>query len=179
MMAGTEDKGARRAMPWRMIGWGGAALILLLPLVTNAPWTGSDYVFMAVMLGGVGIGLELAARKGNAAYRMAAALALAAAFLLVWINGAVGIIGSERDDPNLLFLLVIAVALLGALLSMFRPGGMAKAMGAAALAQLAVPAAAVMLWPEARVWAPEVIGSTIVFAAMWLSSAALFRKAAA
>lgn len=166
-------------MPWRIVGWGGAALILLLPLVTNAPWTAFDYVFMAVMLGFVGIGLELAARKGNAAYRMAAGLALAAAFLLVWINGAVRIIGSERDDPNLLFLLVIAVALLGALLSMFRPGGMAKAMGAAALAQLAVPVAAAMLWPEARVWAPEVIGSTIVFAAMWLPSAALFRKAAA
>ena len=134
---------------------------------------------MGLLLGSVGIGLELAARTGNAAYRMAAGLALAAGFLLIWINGAVGIIGSEREEANMLFLGVIAVALLGALAALFRAKGMAWAMGAAALAQLAMPVIAALMWPEAPVWSGKVIGLTAGFVAMWLISAALFRKAAA
>jgi hypothetical protein len=179
MMAGTENKPAGRGLPWRMIGWGGAALLLLLPLVTGAAWSLFDFLFLGALLGGAALGLELAARKGNAAYRMGAGLALAAGVLLLVVNGAVGIIGNEHEAANLLFLAVIALALVGALVAMFRPKGMAWAMGAAALAQLSVPVVARLLWPEAPVWAPEVIGSTILFAGIWLVSAALFRKAAA
>jgi hypothetical protein len=176
MMAAMQGKGA--GYPWRMIGWGGAALLLLLPAVAGAPWTGSDYIFAGMMLGGLGLGIELAARKGNAAYLGAAGLALVTAFLLIWINAAVGIIGSEAEDANMLFLGVVALALLGAVAAMFRARGMAMAMGAAGLAQLAVPVAAAMLWRGAPVGAPEVIGITAVLAAMWFASAALFRKAA-
>jgi hypothetical protein len=179
MMAGTENKRVGRGLPWRMIGWGGAALLLLMPLVTGAPWGLFDYLLLAALLGGAGLGLELAARKGSAAYRMGAGLALATGVLLLIVNGAVGIIGSEHQEANLLFLGVVALALLAALAAMFRPKGMALAMGAAALAQLSVPVIAMLLWPEAPVWAPEVVGSTILFAGMWLASAALFRKAAA
>jgi hypothetical protein len=161
-----------------MIGWGGAALLLLMPLATRAPWSLFDYLFMGTLLGGAGLGLELAARKGNVAYRIGAGLALAAAVLLFCITGAVGIIGSEREAANLLFLGVIAVALLGAVTARFRARGLAWAMSTAALAQLLVPVGAMVWWPEAPVWAPEVIGSTILFAGMWLLAAASFRKAA-
>jgi hypothetical protein len=44
----------------------------------------------------------------------AAGVALATDFLLVWINGVVGIIGSEQEDANLLHGAVLAVGLLGA-----------------------------------------------------------------
>jgi hypothetical protein len=177
-MAGdTINAGGGRGFPWRIAGWGTAAFILLLPLVANAPWTLFDFVLMGALLGGVGLGLELAARKGNVAYRIGAALALAAAFLLVWINGAVGIIGSEREDANLLFGGVLAVALIGAIAVRGRPAGMARAMTAAAVAQLLVPVIGSTL--TAKVWEPEVLGLTGVFAAIWLLSAALFRKAAA
>ena len=37
-------------------------------------------------------------KTGDAAYRTAVGVALAAAFLLIWVNGAVGIIGSENND---------------------------------------------------------------------------------
>ena len=85
-------------------------------------WTAFDFVFMAALLGGVGLGLELAVRKTrNVAYRMAACAALAAAFLLIWINGAVGIIGSEQEDANLLYGGVLGVALIGAAAARFRP----------------------------------------------------------
>lgn len=169
-----------RALPWRAAGWGGAAFVLLLPLVTNAPWTLSDYVFMGILLGGVGFGLELALRKSNRAYTMAAGVALAAAFLLVWINAAVGIIGNEAEAANILFLGVLAVALLGCLAALLRPARMSWAMLAAALAQLSVPLVASILMPEAMaaIWAPEVVVLTGFFAGMWLGSAWLFRRAA-
>src|SRR5688572_13882947 len=102
--AGKSEGGGSR---WRPAGWAVAALILLLPLIAmqftdEVDWSMFDFAFAAVLLGGLGLGLELAVRKtDNAAYRLAAAVALAAAFLLVWVNGAVGIIGSEQDDANL------------------------------------------------------------------------------
>lgn len=163
-----------------------AALILLLPLVAmqfsdDVKWSGFDFALMAALLAGVGLGLELAiATSGDAAYRIASGIALAAGLLLVWINGAVGIIGGEREDANLLYSGVLAVALAGALAARFRPAGMALAMGAAALAQALVPVIAPAFAPGARAiaWSPEVFGLTGVFVLLWLASAWLFRKAA-
>lgn len=172
-------------IPWRWIGWGAGGLLLAAPLVAmqftnDVVWTPLDFAFAGALIGGVGLGLELAVRRtGDAAYRAAAALALAATFFLVWINGAVGIIGDDNDATQL-YGLVPAVALLGAALAGFRPAGLAWAMTAAALAQAGVPVAAWLVWPAQRpaVLAPEVIGLTVVFTGLWLVSAALFRRAA-
>ena len=182
MMAETDTGNGRRGISWRIVGWGGAAFILLLPWMAESPWSAGDFIFMGLLMGSVGLGLELAVRKtGNTAYRAATGLALAAAFLLVWINGAVGIIGSEREDANLLYAGVLAIGLLASIVARFRPAGMGHAMIAAALTQVSVPVIASTLgpMPAAPVWSPEVVGLTGFFAAMWLLSAALFRKAAA
>jgi hypothetical protein len=178
--ANARDGRGPSRIPWRAIGWSVPPLILLLPLVANAPWTLSDYIFAGVLMGLVGAGLEFAVRKGNPSYSMAAGVALAAIFLLLWISGAVGIIGSEQDDVNMLFLGVPAVALLGAIGALFRPTGMALAMAAAAIAQASVPVAGWVLWPASRgsIWQPEVVVLTGFFTVMWLLSAWLFRKAA-
>lgn len=180
MQANAHHGGKGRSVRWRLIGWSTAAFLLLLPLVTNALWTLLDYVVMGALFGLVGLGLEFAVRNGNRTYTLAAAVALAAAFLLVWITGAVGIIGSENDDANLLFLGVVALALLGAMGSLFRANGMALAMAAAALAQALVPVLALTFWPQSAssVWAPEVFALTGFFTGMWLLSAWLFRKSA-
>jgi hypothetical protein len=170
-----------------LLFWAAAALFILTPLVAmrftrEVNWTAFDFAFAAGMLGAVGLGLELAVRRTSSLpYRAGAGLALAAAFLLVWVSGAVGIIGSEQEDANLLYAGVLAVALVGALAARFRPAGMAWGMAAAALAQILVPVIAAAAWPGVRalVWSPEVPGLTVVFAAIWLGSAWLFRKAAA
>jgi hypothetical protein len=181
-----DDHGGRRGNGWRIAGWGAAALILLTPLVamqftSEVRWTGFDFAFMAAMLGGVGVSVELAFRRsGNTAYRAAIGIVLAAAFLLIVINGAVGIIGSEQEDANLLFGGVLLVALTGAIVARFRPSGMALTMCAATVAQLLVPVITLVggLAPRAMVLAPEVPVSTAMFAGMWLLAAWLFRKAA-
>lgn len=186
-MAGGAGHGLRRRMnPWRVVGWGGAGLILLAPLAAmrvtdEVAWTGSDFVFAGLLLGGVGLGLELAVRASREpAYRVGVAMALGLAFLTLWINGAVGVIGDEGERANLLFLGVLAVAAAGAVLGRFRPGGMAWAMTAAAVAQALVPliAWAADFAPTALLWAPEVPVFTVVFTALWLVAGALFRKAA-
>ena len=118
-------------------------------------------------------------KTGNAAYRWAAGLALATAFLLVWVNGAVGIIGSEDNDVNLLYYGVLAIGFVGTLFARFRPRGMAFAMAATALAQAAVAVGALVAGmgrPGKR--AVRGRGRERVLRRALAGSAALFREAA-
>ena len=113
-MAATANGNGRIRIPWRIIGWSIPAILMLLPLIamqfTNeVNWTGSDFVFAAVLFGSVGLTLELIVRKSRSlAYRLGAAIAVVGAFLTVWVNAAVGMIGSEDNPYNLLFLAVVA-----------------------------------------------------------------------
>lgn len=75
---------------------------------------------------------------GNNAYRAAVGVALAAAFVLVWMNLAVGVIGSEDNPANLMHGGVLAAAIVGVVIARFRPRGMARALLATALAKALV-----------------------------------------
>lgn len=177
----SKANGMGREVPWRLLGWGGAGALLLLPLAAGAPWTLSDYIFAGAIFAIVGGTFELAVRRsGNKWYRGGVAVALATAFLLVWINGAVGIIGSEDNPANLMFLGVIAIAMAGAVAARFAADGMARAMIAAAAAQtlVGVTAFAYRLGASEPPFYPGVLLLIGSFALMWLLSAWLFRKAA-
>lgn len=162
---------------WRIAVWGGAGLLLLTPLVamqfTDAvAWTGSDFAIMGLMLAIVCGGLELTVRLSrNYAARAGAAVALAAGFVLTWMNLAVGFIGNENNPLNLMFFGVIAIAAVGAAVARLRPAGMATAMIATAAAQTL---AAVV----AQAYGHFTWILTAGFVALWLGSAWLFRKAA-
>lgn len=182
---GANNSGGRRGLPWRILGWSTAVFLLLLPLVamqftSEVAWTPFDFAFAAGMLGALGLGLELAFRSRSNAFRLGAAVALGAAFLIVWSTGAVGVIGSEANPANLLYAGVLAVALLGALAARLRAAGMAWAMAATALATVAVLPAAAVIWPmtSAEVWSLDALGATAVFTALWLVAAGLFHTAA-
>ena len=173
----AEDIGGRRGIPWRIIGWSIPALLLLLPLVAmqftpEVNWTASDFVVAAVLFGSVGLAFELIVRKSRSlAYRSGAALAVLAAFLTIWVNGAVGMIGSEGNPYNLLFGGVLAIALIGAIVARFEPAGMARALFAAAIAQAALAALGLTADMRGAVF-------SMAFAAPWLLAAVLFRNAA-
>lgn len=160
-----------------MAGWSFAAGLLLLPAVAmrftqEVNWTLFDFLFAGLLIGGVGVGLEMAVRMNrNCFYRVAVGAALAAALLTVWVNGAVGMIGSEDNPYNLLFLGVIGVALAGAVIARFRAAGMAGAMAAAAISQACVAIAAIPADSRGGLF-------SATFALPWLVSALLFRKAA-
>ncbi len=177
MAGNTREADGRPAGRWRGGLWVIAAFLLLVPLAAGWPWTMSDYVFAAVlMFGSLGL-YELAARlTGNTAFRTGAAIAIAASFLLVWVNGAVGITDSEADG---LLLLVPAVAFIGTLVAQFRPRGMAVAMFSAALAAVAIVVVALIAGVVPAFNSPfEVLGIAGFFAMMFVGSGLLFIEAA-
>ncbi len=185
-MAGNPDKGGgRRVSRWRMTAWTAAALMLLLPLIAmqftdEVVWDVTDFAVFGGLLIGVGVTFELAVGKtGNTAYRSAVGVALAAAFILVWVNGAVGIIGSEDNDANLMYYGVLAIGLVGAFVARFQPRGMARALLATALAQALVAVIALVAGLGSR-WSGslEILGLNGFFVALFVGSAWLFRRAA-
>ena len=156
---------------WRFVGWGTAALLLLLPALAGAPWTAFDFVFAGALLGGVGLAFELVVRKRSGlSYRLGAAVALVTALLTIWANGAVGMIGSEDDPLNLVFGGVLLLALIGAILARLQAGGMMRAMVATAVAQVAAGSLGLSSDPLGA-------GLSMAFAGFWLLAAALFRNA--
>lgn len=176
MMAGQALSGGLPTA-LRAAMWGGSALLLALPAAAmqftgEVDWSLVDFLVMGTMLALACSGFELAARASDRpAFLAASAVAIATAFLVTWINLAVGLIGNEHNPVNQLFWIVLAVALAGALVARFRPAGMARAMQAAALAHAAVVA-----------FGFAVDGRKAAFAALfalgWLLSAFLFRRAA-
>lgn len=152
--------------------WIGTAALMLLPVLAVGGTDKGGFIFLGVLLTGVGIAYELAARVGTRAYRPAAGIALTAGFLLCWINGAIGIIGSDDNPANNIFYIVPAVAVAGAILARFQPYGMTLTMVAAAVAQAIVFVG--MLLGGLGFTGPI----TVFFTALWLTSAWLFRKAA-
>lgn len=161
---------------WRVAGWALAVSLLALPFVAmqltrEVNWTGSDFVFAATMIGGVGLLFELTVRMSDDRYyRAGVALALVASFLTLWATGAVGMIGDEGNPLNLMFLAVPIIALLGSALGGFRAGAMGWAMLVATAAQMLASAIGMFT---------DLLGGlySMMFAASWLASAAMFRRA--
>jgi hypothetical protein len=185
MAANAGYGGGRRGSRWRIAVWGTAALMLLLPLLAmqvtdEVDWDVADFAIFGAMLVGAGGTYELAARMtGNTAYRAAVGVAIAAAFILVWMNLAVGIIGTEGNPANLMYGGVLAVGVIGAIIARFQPDGMARTLVATALAQALVAVIAVIAGMGYPASPPlEILGVNALFAALWLMSAWLFRKAA-
>ncbi|HKX90858.1 MAG TPA: hypothetical protein VJM15_00320 [Sphingomicrobium sp.] len=178
----SEAKLAR--VPWRAIGWSGAAALLALPFVAmqftkEVNWTLGDFIAFGIMLLMVGIPLELAVRfSGNRLYRAGALLALLGMFLTIWVNLAVGIVGSEDNPANLGFFVALLIGMVGAVFARARPKGMTLAMVATA-ASLGIAFVVAVNGPTDEPWVPharEFFG-TSVLAALFLASAALFRGA--
>ena len=178
MTSNMEQRTGRRRNRWSILVWGGAACLLLLQLVamqltTEVNWTGSDFLVMGVLLAIVCGGYEFATRVSDSTtYRAGAAVAIGTGFLTIWVNLAVGMLGDEGNPDNLLFGLVLLVAMGGALIAGFKPRGMARAMHAAAAAQAAMAAYALVGGYS------EVVVHVGCFVLPWLLSAGLFKKAA-
>jgi hypothetical protein len=179
------DGTGRRAFRWAARFGLVTALLLMVPLVAmqfsdEVVWTVQDFVFAGVLLETTGRLYLLAARKApNIVYRAAVTVALAGIFILIWLTAAVGIIGSEDYDANLMYGGVLLVGIVGAVIGRFRSQGMARALIATALAQASVGLIALFggLGASGPRWPWDVLGLTGFFVALWLLSAWLFRHA--
>ena len=178
--------GARGGSPWHFIGWGIAVSLLLLPFVAmqltpEVNWTASDFIVWGIMLGTVGGLFELAVRLSPLhSYRIGFGLALVGAFLVTWVNLAVGIVGSEHNPANQLFFLALLVGIVGAGMARLQASEMAQVMAAVAISLwLAFAIAVVGPTDEPFVKHSVELAGTSMFALLFLGSAAMFRKAAA
>ncbi len=170
-----------RLIVWTIV----AALILMIPLamqfthevnITEA----IAYSVILLTVGGIYELLKVL-KKRSGAYRFAFSVGLAGVFLLFWVNGAIGIIGSENNPANLMYGAVFAVIFIGSLLARLKPRGMARTLFAAAFVQMAVPIFALLVWPAQASWGEAgVIGVFIfnfIFAALFAGSGLLFVRA--
>lgn len=158
-------------------------LLLLIPFIamqfTNEViWTLSDFIIAGTLIFGTGLSYKLITRKsGKFTYRIAIGFALFTGLFLLWVNGAVGIIGSEKNPINLLYFGVIAVGIIGAINAHLQASGLVYTMFAMALTQALVAVIAIIGGyhpnPEAEVF--EIISINGFFIMLFIFSALLFR----
>jgi len=167
---------------WRVAMWGGAALLLSLPAIAmsffpeaGVDWSGSDFVLMGVMLfvacATVEVGAHLA---DNVPYLGGVIFAVGTGFVTVWANLAVGMIQDEGNPANLVFLGVLALAVLGTLAVRFKARGMSNVMLATGAAQ-ALVGLSVAVGGLDDLYTASLISA---FALPWWLAAGLFRLSA-
>lgn len=119
------------------------------------------------------------ATKSASSYRIAVGISLVSALILVWLSLGVGIIGSDGDPANLMYLGVLGVGMIGALASRLRPGGLAVTLMVMALTQALIAIGAVVAGLGIPWSGPaEVLSLNAFFVAAFAASAWLFRRAA-
>ncbi len=159
--------------------------ILLIPLVamqyTNeVDWTLSDFIVAGILLSGTGLTYKLITRKsGEIVCRIAVGFALFTGLFLIWVNLAVGIIGSENNPINMMYFGVIIVGITGAFIVRFKSPGMAYTMFAMAIAQVLVAAIVLITGTFRSPHVPviEIVAVNGFFFILFVVSALLFRYA--
>lgn len=180
MTATTQAQGISG---WRVARWSAAALLLCIPAIamrvpgSGFDWTASDFVVMGTLLAAILGAYEfLAGRAPGFAYRAASVLTTLGLFLLIWMNMAVGVIGTEQNGANAMFAAVIAIVAGGGILASFRPRGMRLTLFTAAAAQAAIGVIAVAgnLGYEDPNWPRDVIFLTLFYTGLWAVAGTLF-----
>lgn len=161
-------------------------LLLLVPLIAmhftdEVRWDILDFLVAAFLLFGTAILIRLITRiSQNTTIRIAFGIMIATSLLLIWVNMAVGIIGSEGNPANLMYGAVIAVGILGSFLVHFHPRGMVKVLLAMALTQALIAVGVLFSTSSTTSSFPgrDILYATSFFTSLWLISAFLFWKAA-
>ena len=167
----------------------GVGLILLVPFAAmqfsdEMNWSLFDFILLGALLFGTGLALELLSRQAvNNTHRLALASTLVTSLLLLLVNLAVGVIGSEDNPSNRMYVGVLAVLLIGALIVRFQPRGMTGVLAATAILTALAPVIALILGSLSAASTAEtayvlrVFVFNTIFVVMFLGSALLFRRA--
>lgn len=118
-------------------------------------------------------------RLAGFAYKAGVALAVVTGFVITWITLAVQIIGDDNPG-NGLYLLTILGGFIGVGVARFQPAGLARVAFGMAAALLLIPVVAVLAWPaDFNPGYLKVQLLSSAFAAMFIASGLLFRRAVA
>ena len=159
------------------------AIILAIPFAamqfTNeVSWSASDFVIMGALIFGAGFSYVLLVRlSSNIIHRVAFALAIGITFLLIWVNLAVGLIGSGPNAANLMYAGIAVIIIIGTFISRFAVKGMERVMFTAAIALVLFAIIQILTkmyeYPGSSV--TEIIAVNAFFAALFAVSGLLFR----
>lgn len=133
-------------------------------------WGPMDFAIVGVLVLGFGLLYEYATtRSANVLHRAAVGIAALAALALIWVNLAVGFM--DVENGNLMYVLVLFVALAGLAIGRFEPREAAMAMFATAAAQAVVAVVGLVagLGPT--------LPADAFWIAGWVASGLLFRQA--
>jgi hypothetical protein len=163
-----------------------ATLFLIIPLLAmlftdEMNWSFFDFVAAWILLFGSGFTYKIIARSmGGIIYRAAIGLSVATALFLVWSNLAVGLIGSEDNSANLMYMGVLAIGFLGSIIVRLKPRGMSLVLFAMAFSHIIISVIALIvrldLLPESSVI--EILAVNGFFFVLWCGAALMFRNAA-
>lgn len=163
----------------------GTCFLLLIPLIamqfTNeVVWTLSDFIIAGVLLFGSGTAIAFVITKvESTTYKSGMSIAIISTLLLVWVNGAVGIVGHEGEAINLLYFGIPVIGLIGALLSRFKARGMSYTLFLIAVIPVVITIVALMGFMQE---APHnssihILGINGFFSVLFFLSAISFRNA--
>lgn len=159
----------------------GLLLLIFLAMFLGGTmlWGLLDFLIAGILIGGASLLFEFVRyRSSNSIYRYATGLMIVTAVLLIWINLAVGIIGSEDNPANVLYVATLIALFIGSIAARFRALGMYRALLATAIVQAAVPFAAMIIWqPALTLGVLQVLAINAIFVALWIGSALLFKQA--
>jgi hypothetical protein len=133
-------------------------------------WGPMDFGIVGVLVLGFGLLYEYATtRSANVLHRAAVGIAALAALGLIWVNLAVGFM--DVENGNLMYVLVLFVALVGLAIGRFEPREASIAMFATAAAQAVVAVIGLVagLGPT--------LPADAFWIAAWVASGLLFRQA--
>ena len=113
------------------------------------------------------------------AYRLAITGWIGSSLAIMFLMGAVGIVGIEGDPMDLLYVGMVGIGVGGAAASRFQPAGMSRAMAAAAASTALLAALALLGDRHQAEYSSvlEILGLNAMFAAMFGSCAWLFHLA--
>ena len=182
MTSSVQTSSDWRRSPWRYLMWGAAGALVLVAVLAIEAVRQGEYA-LVIMAGLFAFGCAIVERGTQTAaawaYRGGAVLAMLTGLGQVYMNLAVGLIGSEDDPINLMFFAIVLLALLGSLGVRARAGAMVWVMGVAALTQLVAGVVGMVFQIGLTEPRPEGVAFlTVYFAGLWLNAAALFRTAA-
>ena len=138
--------------------------------IERVNWGPMDFAIMGVLILGSGLLFEYASsRVGSLAHKAAVGIAVIAGLGLIWVNLAVGMM--DVENANLMYVVVLFVALVGAAIGRFEPREASIAMFATAGAHAVVAAIGLI-----ANLGPTIVADTF-FVLAWVASGLLFRQA--
>src|SRR6185312_15539418 len=170
---------------FRPVFWISAITIslLLIPLIamqfTNeVNWNVFDFIIMGSLIFGTGfLFYVMTRRSSNFIFRLAISIAILSSFLLIWVNLAVGLIGSGPTIANLMYIGVFVILIGGTYISKFTPQRLQWVMFISAIALIIFAiiqlSGEMYKYPGSSV--VEILAVNAFFAALFLCAGLLFR----